>query len=140
MQSCIQKKKMQVSVDYKLIYNYQDWQIHIQLDRGNTYMCETWVAAQPTLKTDANVLYPIVCRVDELVPRILQGIQPPKTDENETATKADPAPCHILKCPNLSIYQLSKQHRIISSSQDVAIIHLKESINAWKLEDDIDLG
>jgi hypothetical protein len=32
-------------------------------------------------------------------------MQPPKTEENETATKMDPAPCHTLKCPNLSIYQ-----------------------------------
>lgn len=66
-------------------------------------MCDTWVAAQPTLNIAANMLYPIVSRRDELEPKILQGKQPPKTDENETATKRDPAACHILKCPNLSI-------------------------------------
>ena len=31
-------------------------------------------------------------------------MQPPKTEENETATRTEPAACHILKCPNLSIY------------------------------------
>jgi len=35
----------------------------------------------------------------------VHGRQPPKTEENEIATNIDPAPCHILKCPNLSIYQ-----------------------------------
>jgi hypothetical protein len=56
------------------------------------------------LKIAANKLYPTVCNSDEEVPKILQGTQPPKTDENETATKTEPAACHILKCPNLSIY------------------------------------
>lgn len=66
-------------------------------------MCETWVAAQPTLKIAANVLYPIVCTVEELVLKILQERQPPKTDEKEMATKNDPPACHSLKCPNRSI-------------------------------------
>ena len=51
----------------------------------------------------AKRLYPIVSRVVESVPNILHGIQPPKTEENETATSKDPAPCHNLKCPNRSI-------------------------------------
>lgn len=55
------------------------------------------------LKIAAKMLYPIVSRVDESVPNILHGIQPPKTEENETATNRDPAPCHILKRPNRSI-------------------------------------
>lgn len=62
------------------------------------------------------MLYPTVCNVDELEPKILQGKQPPKTDENETATKIDPAPCHILKCPNLSIYQVEQLRQIISAN------------------------
>lgn len=66
------------------------------------------------MKIAANTLYPIVCRVDELEPNILQGKQPPKTEENETATKADPAPCQILKCPNLSIYYEREMKTTIS--------------------------
>lgn len=73
------------------------------------YMCETWVAAQPTLKIAANVLYETVSTIVEKDERSLQGIQPPKTEEKETATKIAPAPCHILKCPNLSIYQVNEQ-------------------------------
>jgi hypothetical protein len=72
-------------------------------------MCETWVAAQPTLKIAADVLYETVSTTDEQEAKILHGKQPPKTEENEMATKIDPAPCHTLKCPNLSIYQASKQ-------------------------------
>jgi hypothetical protein len=56
------------------------------------------------LKIAANKLYPTVCNSDEEIPKILQGTQPPKTEENETATKTEPEACHILKCPNLSIY------------------------------------
>ena len=67
------------------------------------YICETWVAAQPMLKIAANMLYPIVCSIKELIPEILQGRQPPKTEENEIATKIDPPACHSLKCPNRSI-------------------------------------
>lgn len=73
--------------------------------RGH-YMCETWVAAQPTLKIAAKTLYDTVSSVDEWLAKIVQGKQPPKTEENEMATKTDPAPCHILKCPNLSICQV----------------------------------
>lgn len=40
-------------------------------------------------------------------------MQPPKTEENETATKTEPAPCHNLKCPNLSIYQVNESIRIL---------------------------
>lgn len=69
-------------------------------------MCDTWVAAQPTLKIAANALYPIVSIVSEWLPKMLQGMQPPKTEEKEIATKMDPAKCHTLKCPNLSIYQI----------------------------------
>lgn len=47
----------------------------------------------------------MVRQVDEDVANILQGMQPPKTEENEMATKTDPAPCHTLKCPNRSICQ-----------------------------------
>ena len=72
-------------------------------------MCETWVAAQPILKITANVLYETVSTTDEKVESFLQGIQPPKTEENDTATTTDPAACHILKCPNLSIYQVNEQ-------------------------------
>ena len=67
-------------------------------------MCETWVAAQPTLKIAADVLYEIVSINGEQEAKILHGKQPPKTEENEMAAKIDPAPCHFLKCPNLSIY------------------------------------
>lgn len=69
-------------------------------------MCETCVAAQPTLKMAAKTQYEIVSTVSEDVARILHGMQPPKTEENETATKTDPAACRILKCPNLSICQV----------------------------------
>lgn len=47
--------------------------------------------------------------MDELELNILQGKQTPKTEENEIATKTDPAPCHILKCPNLSICQARRK-------------------------------
>lgn len=57
------------------------------------------------LKIAANTLYEIVSIFDDWVLRIVQGMQPPKTEENETATNKDPAACHILKCPNLSICQ-----------------------------------
>jgi len=76
-------------------------------------MCETWVAAQPTLKIAADVLYETVSTTDEQEAKILHGKQPPKTEENEIATKIDPAPCHTLKCPNLSIYQASKQKSLL---------------------------
>ena len=39
----------------------------------------------------------------------MHGMQPPKTEENETATNIDPAPCHILKRPNRSIYHIKKE-------------------------------
>lgn len=45
----------------------------------------------------------------ESEPISLQGKQPPNTEENETATKRDPARCHTLKCPNLSIYHVKQQ-------------------------------
>ena len=45
----------------------------------------------------------------ESEPISLQGKQPPNTEENETATKRDPAICHTSKCPNLSIYQVEQQ-------------------------------
>jgi len=61
------------------------------------------VEAQPILKIAAKMLYPTVCRVEESVPDIRHSIQPPKTEENETDTNNDPAPCHTLKCPNRSI-------------------------------------
>jgi hypothetical protein len=70
-------------------------------------MWATWVTAQPTLKIEANVLYPIVSKVDELVPVSLQGTQVPKTDEKEIATKIDPPACHSLKCPKRSIWNRS---------------------------------
>lgn len=78
------------------------------INHGGHYMCETWVAAQPTLKIAADMLYETVSIVEEQEDKILHGKQPPKTEENETATKTDPAPCHILKCPNLSIYQVKQ--------------------------------
>jgi hypothetical protein len=62
------------------------------------------VTAQPTLKIAANVLYPTVSRVDELVPVSLQGTQAPKTEEKEIATKTDPPACQSLKCPKQSIW------------------------------------
>lgn len=74
-------------------------------------MCATCVAAQPTLKIAANTQYEIVSTFNVEVERILHGMQPPKTEENETATKTDPAPCHILKCPNLSICQVKEFKR-----------------------------
>ena len=83
------------------------------------YMCETWVAAHPTLKIAAKTQYEIVSTVTEEVPRIVQGMQPPKTEENETATKTDPAPCHILKCPNLSIYQVKEKNKLKDSKEKV---------------------
>uniref|UniRef100_A0A2P2LCQ2 Major facilitator superfamily domain-containing protein 12 isoform X2 n=1 Tax=Rhizophora mucronata TaxID=61149 RepID=A0A2P2LCQ2_RHIMU len=54
------------------------------------------------LKTAAEMLYEMVFTANEQVPNSLQGQQPPKTEENETATNKDPAPCHTLKRPNLS--------------------------------------
>jgi len=70
-------------------------------------MWATWATAQPTLKIAANVLYPTVSKVDELVPISLQGTQLPKTDEKEIATKIDPPACHSLKCPKRSIWNRS---------------------------------
>lgn len=72
--------------------------------RKEHYMWATWVTAQPTLKIEANTLYPTVSRVDELVPVSLQGKQLPKTDEKEIATRIDPPACHSLKCPKRSIW------------------------------------
>lgn len=48
----------------------------------------------------------------------MHGMQPPKTEENETATNKDPAPCHILKCPNRSIYHINKEIKIIKALCD----------------------
>lgn len=76
------------------------------------YICETWVAAQPTLKIAAKTLYPTVSKVEEVEPIILQGKQPPKTEENETATRRDPATCQILKRPNLSICQMDIKYQL----------------------------
>lgn len=71
-------------------------------------MWETWVAAHPMLKIAANMLYDNVSTDEELLWRIVQGKQPPKTDENDIATNKDPAACQILKCPNLSICHMKK--------------------------------
>lgn len=51
----------------------------------------------------------MVCSMAESEPISLQGKQPPNTEENETATKTDPARCHTLKWPNLSIYHVKQQ-------------------------------
>jgi hypothetical protein len=51
-------------------------------------MWETWVIAQPTLKMAAKTLYPIVSSADESDLRSSHGTHPPKTEENETATKS----------------------------------------------------
>ena len=51
-------------------------------------------------------------------------MQPPKTEENETATKMDPAPCHTLKCPNLSIYQ-GNNRKPVSESHNPHPTHKK---------------
>ena len=60
------------------------------------------------LKIAAKVLYDNVSIVKEVLWRIEQGKQPPNTEENEIATKRDPAACQILKCPNLSICYVMK--------------------------------
>lgn len=87
----------------------QEKKMEINNEKKRHYIWETWVTAQPTLKIAANVLYPTVSIVDEIVPVSLQGKQLPKTDEKEIATKMDPPACHSLKCPKRSIWIKKKK-------------------------------